>query len=140
MMKYVLILIGFISFSMFIIVYNKNLIKKYGEKYPQYDYLNKNLGEVLHIKCCFWNLSHVFIYFFICVLVDARLKLYKHLLIMLFGLFWYHFAIYKDATHHPVKTKDIVYRDTNIPRLDDIVFNTSGQLIYCLFYLLTQYK
>ena len=52
-MKYVLILIGFISFSMFIIIYNKNLIKKYGEKYSQYDYLNKNLGEVLHIKCCF---------------------------------------------------------------------------------------
>ena len=92
MMKYVLILIGFISFSMFIIVYNKNLIKKYGEKYPQYDYLNKNLGEVLHIKCCFWNLSHVFIYFFICILVDARLKLYKHLLIILLGLIWYHFA------------------------------------------------
>jgi hypothetical protein len=49
MIQYMFILIGFIAFSIFIIVYNKNLIKKYGEKYPQYDYLNKNIGEVLYV-------------------------------------------------------------------------------------------
>ena len=54
----------------------------------------------------------------------------RHLLVFMTGLAWYIICPYKERSHKHKKCKDTVYEDTFIPRLDDIVFNILGQILY----------
>ena len=136
MNKYLIIILCFIGFSIFIKVYNNTLKQKYGNKYACKDMLNKTLVTFFNIKGCIWNIIHIIIYFGLCVLINAKLNVLKHIIVLTIGLLWYFLAPYSNKLNRPYKCDDIVYIDTNIPREDDILFNLSGQLLYILFYSL----
>jgi hypothetical protein len=138
LMKYGLILFGFILFPLFIIKYNKYLIKHHKMNYSCHDKLNKKLFKLNKFTGCYWNLSHIIIYCLACLVINAELDYKKHLIVFMIGLFWYLFSPYKDTTKKPKKCKNMVYRDTNQPREDDIIFNVSGQVLYVVLYLIYQ--
>lgn len=132
MIKYLLIPLCFIIFSVFIILYNKSLKKKYGENYACKDIMNKTLIKIYDLKVCIWNTIHILIYFGLCVLINAKLNIYKHLMVFVIGLLWYFLAPFSNNKNNPKKCNNVVYSDTNIPRKDDIIFNLIGQLLYIL--------
>jgi len=136
MNKYIIIPICFVGFSILIKLYNDRLKKKYGNNYACKDVLNKILLSFLTLKGCIWNLMHIFIYFGLCVLINAKLNVFKHVIVFTIGLLWFFLAPYSNNNNNPDKCNDVVYIDTNIPREDDIIFNFLGQIIYIILYLL----
>jgi hypothetical protein len=128
------ILIFFILSTIFIKKYN-NTIRKKNKNPACVDIMNKNLFSLFGIKSCIWNLSHVLIYFFICYLIEAKFSIKKHLLVFIFGIIWYiSCPYYKKGCYKCNNENDIVYENTDQPRLDDIIFNTTGQLLYILLF------
>lgn len=108
---------------------------------------NVSNTDIMNIKLyslpiCGWNLTHIFIFYLLSSFVDAKIKNIKkiHLLVFTIGILWYLIepVIYK---HRAIYQKEIydtsrVYKNVYIPRLDDIVFNTIGQMFYiCTKYL-----
>jgi hypothetical protein len=132
--KYILIPLCFLLFSIFIRIYNNKLKKKYGQNYACKDILNKTLISVYNLKGCIWNIIHIFVYFGLCVLINAKLNVFKHIIVFLIGLLWFFLAPYSNYNNNPLICNDIVYSDTNIPRRDDIIFNIIGQLLYIFIY------
>jgi len=130
MIKYLLIPLCFIIFSVFIVLYNNRLKKIYGKNYACKDIMNKTLINIYNLKGCIWNIIHIFIYFGLCLLINAKLNICKHLIVFLIGLLWYFLAPYSNNKNKPKKCNNVVYLDTNIPRKDDIIFNSIGQLLY----------
>ena len=138
MYKYIIIPLCFILFSIFIRIYNTNLKKKYGNNYSCKDILNKKIIEILTLKGCIWNIIHIFIYFGVCILINAKLNVYKHIIVFTIGLLWYFLAPYSTNKHSPKECNNVVYTDTNIPREDDIIFNSIGQLLYILVVIINK--
>jgi hypothetical protein len=138
MNKYLIVILCFIGFSIFIKLYNSELKKKYGDNYACKDILNKTLVSFFNLKGCIWNIIHIIIYFGLCVLINSKLNVFKHIIVFFIGLLWYFFAPYSNKLNNPNKCVDTVYSDTNIPREDDILFNFSGQILYIFFYSLTK--
>lgn len=135
MYKLLFILFCFFTFSIFIVKYNGILYKKYGNKFSCLDIANQELFSIFGIKACLWNLSHIIIYFFLCILINARLSIYRHFIVFTIGILWYISSPYTTKLKSAnCKNNDIVYSNTYIPRKDDIFFNTLGQLFYILFY------
>lgn len=132
MIKYLLIPLCFVFFSVFIKIYNNTLKKKYGNNYSCKDIMNKTLFNIYNLKGCIWNIIHILIYFGLCVLINAKLNIYKHIIVFVIGLLWYFLAPYSNNKNSPKKCNNVVYLDTNIPRKDDIIFNLIGQLCYVL--------
>lgn len=136
MNKYLIVILCIIGFSIFIKFYNSALKKKYGDDYACKDFLNKTLVSFFNLKGCIWNMIHIIIYFGLCVLINAKFNVFKHIIVFTIGLLWYFLAPYSTKLNNPNKCDDIVYSDTNIPRQDDILFNLSGQILYIIFYSL----
>ena len=132
MIKYLLIPLCFVFFSVFIKIYNNTLKKKYGNNYACKDIMNKTLFNIYNLKGCIWNIIHILIYFGLCVLINAKLNIYKHIIVFVIGLLWYFLAPYSNNKNSPKKCNNVVYLDTTIPRKDDIIFNLIGQLCYVL--------
>lgn len=98
------------------------------------DIMNKKLFSICGVNACIWNLSHIFIYGFMCYAIDAKLSFKKHLLIFILGIIWYISCPYYKKGYQ-YKNDNIVYENTDQGRLDDIIFNITGQLVYVfLFY------
>jgi hypothetical protein len=125
----------YIISTIFIKKYN-NLLRKKNKKSACIDIMNKKIFSICGINACIWNLSHILIYCFICYIVDVKLSLKKHLLVFILGLIWYLSCPYYKKSYYKCKNKNnIVYENTDNSRLDDLVFNTTGQLLYIvLFY------
>lgn len=129
-----LIIFFYIISTIFIKKYN-NSIRKKNKKTACVDIMNKKLFSICGINACIWNLSHVLIYCFICYIIDAKLSLEKHLLVFVIGIIWYLSCPYYKKGHYKCKkTDNIVYDNTDQPRLDDIIFNTAGQLLYVMLF------
>ena len=107
----------------------------------QNDSKNVSNNDKLNIKLyslpiCGWNLTHVFIFYLLCAFLEPKIKNKKiaHLLIFTIGILWYIVEpiIYKHKAIHQKETKDPskVYKNVYVPRFDDIVFNTAGQMLY----------
>ena len=135
MIKYLIIPFCFIVFSILIRKYNNHLKNKYGNNYACKDLLNHKIISIYKLNGCIWNIIHIFIYFLLCILFNAKKIYYKHILIFFIGLLWYFLAPYSNYNNNPNKCQNTVYSDTNIPRQDDIIFNSLGQLVY--IFLLT---
>ena len=65
---------------------------------------------------------------------NAKKNSLLHLYIFFIGLSWLILAPYKKIESNPNKCDNVVYEDTNIPRKDDLIFNSIGQLLYFLIY------
>ena len=76
---------------------------------------------------------HVLIYCLICYIIDAII-LEKHLLVFVIGIIWIFCPYYKNGHYKCKKTDNIVYNNTDQPRLDDIIFNMTGQLLYVILF------
>ena len=131
---YFLIPLCFIVFSIFIRIYNNKLKQNYGNNYACKDKLNKTLISFCNLKGCCWNIIHIFIYFGLCLLINAKLNTFKHIFVFLIGLLWFFLSPYSNKLNKPLKCNDTVYYDTNIPRKDDIIFNSIGQVLYIGLY------
>ena len=128
------IIFFFIFSTIFIKKYN-NSVKKKNINAACHDIMNKKLFSLYGINACIWNLSHVLIYCFICYLFDAQLSIEKHLIVFVFGIIWYMSCPYYKEGHYKCQNiNDIVYENTDQPRIDDIIFNSMGQLLYVLLF------
>ena len=129
------IILFFITSTIFIKQYN-NSVRKKNKDLACHDVMNKKLFSIYGINCCVWNLSHLLIYFLFCYLIDAQLSIKKHLLVFIFGIIWYiSCPYYKKQYYKCDNTCKNVYENTEDGRLDDIIFNTTGQLIYIFYYI-----
>ena len=103
----------------------------HGENYACYDIMNQKIMTILGCDMCFWNFMHIIIYCILCFLFDAQLDVKKHALVFIVGALWYVLAPYNvTKSHAHKKCPNIVYKDTYIPRLDDLLFNSLGQVLY----------
>ena len=109
---------------------------------PENDPANKTLFSFLNISVCFWNIIHIFVYFMLCIIIDARLCVDRHLLVFIIGVFWYLIVPMLALPVEGIKKEDknvrgslISYSDTRIPMLSDFIFNTLGQILYIIVYI-----
>ena len=135
MNEYIIIILCFIIFSIIIRLYNNWLFKKYGINFGCYDIANRELFSIYNIKACLWNLSHIIIFFILCILINAKYNIYKHIFVLTIGILWYILSPYYKNTKEVKCDINIkyVYTDTNKPRKDDIIFNIIGQILYLLY-------
>ena len=127
---HLILFFGFGLLSTIFIIFYNNLHLIYDKDYACYDFLNKKLGKIFKYNFCLWNLSHIFIFCFFCLLVDAKFNILLHLIVFLSGVSWLVFCPYSKEGNTCNKSNNIVYSDTNKPRLDDLVFNLLGQILY----------
>ena len=69
-----------------------------------------------------------------CVIMQPN-TLIDHVLIFAIGVVWY-FVEYISSYHTRGKTElcpDVAYDNILMPRLDDFIYNTIGQVLYVLF-------
>ena len=128
---HLILFIGIMS-TIFIIFYNYFLHMFYDKDYACYDFLNKKLGKLFKYNFCLWNLSHIFIFCFFCLLINAKFNIILHFIVFLLGVSWLVFRPYSKEGNSCNKSSNIVYSDTNKPRLDDLVFNSLGQILYII--------
>lgn len=130
--KFLVIASTFIIFSKFIKIYNKKLIKMHNDYYPCYDIMNQIITSIFGFNMCIWNLIHIIVYCYLCFLFKAEFNIKRHLLVFFIGLMWLLLSPYKETNNEHQKCSGTVYEDTFIPRLDDLFFNTFGQVIYII--------
>jgi hypothetical protein len=95
------------------------------------DILNKTLYE---LKFCIWNICHIFIFFFYCVIMKP-VTLLDHFYIFLIGVFLFILEIYIKtpiSQNKKIECKCVTYTDLDKPRVDDLIFNTMGQILYVI--------
>ena len=100
------------------------------------DYLNRTLFR-LELRLCFWNGIHVVLFFLLCYVLRP-VSIADHLAIFAVGLAW--FLIQVIANNCLPHAKALVengktcpgasYPNVMVPKLDDFVYNTLGQLCY----------
>ena len=110
---------------------------------PKKDPANKTLFTFFNIPVCFWNIIHIIVYFILCFIIDARLCLDRHIFVFIIGVAWYLIVPMLALPVEGAKNKQknnrgslISYSDTRIPMLSDFIFNTTGQLLYIILYLI----
>ena len=103
----------------------------------------KTLFTFFNIPVCFWNIIHIIVYFILCFIIDARLCLDRHIFVFIIGVAWYLIVPMLALPVEGAKNKQknnrgslISYSDTRIPMLSDFIFNTTGQLLYIILYLI----
>lgn len=109
---------------------------------PNEDFANKTLITIFNIPVCYWNIIHIIVYFILCLMVDARLCLDRHLFIFSIGLAWYLIVPMLTLPVEGFNNKNcnISYSNTKIPMLSDFIFNTIGQILYVIFYVIFNRK
>ena len=136
MIESIKIILGLgIASTLFITIYNFILKLYYGNNYSCFDILNIKLGNIFNYNFCLWNLSHILIFYFFCKIIKAEYNIYLHLLVFLFGVLWLVIAPYSKKGNKcdlPGKINKIVYSDIYNPRLDDLIFNSLGQILYLI--------
>jgi len=100
------------------------------------DHLNRTLFR-LELRLCFWNGIHVVLFFLLCYILQP-VSIADHLAIFAVGVAW--FLLQVIANHclpHVTKTgtrtwgcPGASYQNVMVPKLDDFVYNTLGQLCY----------
>lgn len=109
-----------------------------------YFYPNRNINEIdilnkkiISINICGWNSLHTLLFYFICKAKNVK-TLEEHLIIFLIGLLWYLIEgkLFNNISNKIKISKctNIVYESINKPRLDDLLFNTFGQIIFILLH------
>lgn len=95
------------------------------------DILNRTLFEM---RFCIWNIMHIIVFFVVCVIMKPY-TLIDHMLIFAIGIIWY-FVEYMSNYQTSGKTElcpDVAYDNILMPRFDDFIYNTLGQVFYVLW-------
>jgi len=107
-----------------------------------YFYPTKNINEIdilnrkiISINICGWNLLHTLLFYYICKAKNVKI-IEEHFLIFLIGLLWFLIEgkLFNNISHKiKISTSTyIVYESINKPRIDDLLFNTFGQIIFIM--------
>jgi uncharacterized membrane protein YhaH (DUF805 family) len=96
------------------------------------DMLNRTLFE---LRFCMWNIIHIFVTFAICVIMKPR-NLGDHMLIFAIGVVWFfiEYVSNSETTGAAESCPEAVYDNMLMPRLDDFLYNTLGQVLYILVF------
>lgn len=98
------------------------------------DIFNKTLFT---LKFCFWNISHIFIFFSYCVFLKPT-SLRDHFFIFLIGVSWFTtqiiFAKYDEITNDITNCPHVSYENILKPKLDDFIYNVLGQMLYVVIF------
>jgi len=95
------------------------------------DILNRTLFEM---RFCVWNILHIIIFFGYCFIMKPR-TLQDHAQIFAIGVVWYsmqYLARYQ-TKGDTASCPDVAYDNMLMPRLDDFIYNTLGQVLYVLW-------
>ena len=104
-------------------------------KLEKKDILNKKL--IFNI--CIWNILHIVFYLTLCLILDARFDLFKHIFIFCIGLLWYlteKKILQKINNNNVLKSHNNCYNNIFEPHYTDLFFNLIGQILYILYLLL----
>ena len=95
------------------------------------DIMNKLLFQI-NIKFCVWNILHIFSFFVFCLCYKPK-YIRHHILIFFMGILWLIIeSKCSKKSRKPKCNHKIVYQNNTAPRYDDILFNTTGQLLYII--------
>lgn len=99
--------------------------------------INDPLNKLIYsLPICGWNLSHVFLFYLVSTFLEPlfKNKLIAHLCIFLIGISWYfieRILFFKQAQLQNLHDNPkYVYLNVFVPRLDDLIFNLLGQILY----------
>jgi len=104
-------------------------------KLEKKDILNKKI--IFNI--CIWNILHIVFYFILCLILNARFNISKHIFIFCIGLLWYLTEkkfLQKINNNNVLKSHNICYSNIFEPHYTDLIFNLMGQILYILYFLL----
>ena len=96
------------------------------------DFLNQTLFE---LRFCGWNILHIIVFFAYCVIIKKPQTLLDHAQVFAMGVVWYlmeyaaSYQTHGDTTSCP----GVAYDNMLMPRLDDFIYNTLGQVLYVLW-------
>lgn len=109
---------------------------------PNEDFANKKLITIFNIPVCYWNIIHIIVYFILCIMIDAGLCLDRHLFVFSIGMAWYIIVpmLTLSVEEFHKEKCNISYSNTKIPMLSDFIFNTIGQILYVIFYVIFNRK
>jgi len=114
------------SYLLFVEYYNINQVSNV-------DPLN---GCLYRLPICGWNLTHVFIFYLISKILEKYIKnkIKCHIFIFIIGVLWYiiePILYYNRGKDQIILLNDnIVYSNVYVPRLDDLIFNIFGQMLF----------
>jgi hypothetical protein len=103
------------------------------------DHLNRTLFR-LELRLCFWNGIHVVLFFLLCLFLRP-VSIADHLAIFAVGVAWFllqvianhclpHAKALTDTGSRTWGCPDASYQNVMVPKPDDFVYNTLGQLCY----------
>ena len=92
------------------------------------------------LPICGWNLTHILIFYLLSDIMENLIKnrIQSHIITFCIGCIWY--LIEPIVYHHKAKVQNkrtndlMVYDNVYVPRLDDLIFNTIGQIIHIQFH------
>ena len=97
------------------------------------DILNARL--VQNIDLCGWDILHVLFFYSLCLVLNTKYDIFRHILIFIIGLFWFLFEKYfLDSLNDNIQCNDpnYIYKNIYEPKIMDIFFNLFGQLLYII--------
>lgn len=130
----------FVILAVFLVsihLYTRNLSAKSKNGLPREcsDVFNKTLFR-LELRLCLWNGVHIILFFFLCVILEPA-SLLDHVAIFGVGVAWFLLQmltnrIFPGGLEAPKgrNCPDVSYPNVMVPKLDDFVYNTLGQLCY----------
>ena len=131
--------VNFINIFIFIIppiliyIYISVIQYNHSNNADNMDLLNKTL---LTIKVCGWNLLHVFFFYFVCYTFQVN-TIIDHIIVFLAGVSWmfieklmFYYNNQHIRTNNTTHVASIVYHPISNSRVDDLIFNAFGQILY----------
>jgi len=95
------------------------------------DIMNRTLFQM---RFCIWNILHIIIFFGYCLIMKP-VSAWDHAQIFAIGVVWYlmQYVARSHTSGDTTSCPDVAYDNMLMPRLDDFVYNSLGQLIYVLW-------
>lgn len=101
---------------------------------------NKDIfNQKIILNLCIWNILHIVFYFILCLIINAKLNIFKHFIIFSIGLVWY---LTEKKILYKLNNKSILrnnndekcYNNIYEPYYTDLIYNIIGQVIYIILF------
>ena len=99
---------------------------------------NDILNKKILLNLCIWNILHIVFYFILCLIINAKLNIFKHFIIFSIGLVWYLIEkkiLYKFNNKYNIlntNNDEKCYNNIYEPYYTDLIYNIIGQVIYII--------
>lgn len=99
---------------------------------------NDILNKKILFNLCIWNILHIVFYFILCLIINAKLNIFKHFIIFSIGLVWYLIEkkiLYKFNNKYNIlntNNDEKCYNNIYEPYYTDLIYNIIGQVIYII--------